>query len=248
MMRVLRMFAVSAAATAALATAGWAQNPQGFLSWNTCPTVTGSMTYTTATIYNMVVGVKNVTAADQNVGTDFQIYYGPNVPDSWRFDDAGCQTGSQVALTNSTTKACPSMKGANSLAITNLAMEPTGAPGGLSRMNVRLSITYDAFTPAPATTYTVWNVAFNHAFSNTGPTPPDNSTCGGAEQPLCFTMTNTTDPAQGPSFLLTTTNINEYFTFATPSEQFLLWNSATGCPGSVPTTPSTWGGIKALYH
>jgi len=206
------------------------------------------MAYTTPIVYNMVVGVKNCTTADQNVGTDFQIYYGPNVPDAWRFDDAGCQTGSQVVLSNSTTKACPSMKGANSLAITNIAMEPTGAPGGLSRMNVRLSITYDAFTPAAGVVYTVWNVAFNHAFSSTGPTPPDNSTCGNADQPLCISMTSTTDPSLQPSFLLTTTNINEYFTFADPLDQFLLWNSATGCPASVPTKTSTWGAVKSLYH
>ena len=33
MKRVLRMFAVSAAGSAALATAGWAQNPKEFISW-----------------------------------------------------------------------------------------------------------------------------------------------------------------------------------------------------------------------
>jgi hypothetical protein len=242
------MFAVTAATSAALATAGWAQNPQAWLSWNlTCPTVVTNMNFTTAQVYSMYEGLKNVGPADANVGTDTQIFYGPNIPDAWRMDDAGCQTGSQVTFaTKAASKACPVMLGPSSLTITNLFYDATGGPAGQGRMNIRLSVTYDTFTPVAGTSYTLWELSFDHSFSVTGAgSPPTN--CGGAELPICFSITNTADSGT-PSFLLNTSNIQEPFTFAQPSDQFVTWNSASGCPGSVPTQPSTWGRLKGLYH
>src|SRR5262249_54135623 len=101
MKRALRMFAVAAVATAALSTAGWAQNPQAVMSWGSaCPTVVTDKTFTQMSTdgtvpnpYPMYIMAKNLTAADANVGTDINLFYGRGLPDAWRFDDAGCQTG-----------------------------------------------------------------------------------------------------------------------------------------------------------
>src|SRR5262245_17692766 len=162
MKRVLRMFAVTAVASAAVATAGWAQSdPKAVISWGTtCPTQIPNMNFGTGP-YQIWIGVKNLTAADGNVGTDFNVFYGPNVPDSWRFDDTGCQTGSQVTLnTNANNKGCPALKGANSLTITAFQID-TGVGAG-TRMNIRLAITYDNFVPAAGVNYTSWNLIFDH--------------------------------------------------------------------------------------
>jgi len=248
MKRALTMFAVTAAATAALSTAGWAQNPQAVLSWGAaCPTVVTNMNYTTKTTYPMYIAAKNLTASDANIGTDINLFIGRNVPDSWRFDDAGCQTGTQVTLNNSGTKVCPALKGTNALAITQFQYYSNEAPA-VARENVRLALTYDNFTPVAGTTYIMWNLIFDHSFSDPGATvPPD---CGGAEQPLCIAMTDPSmrDYESVKSGVLALTGIQEPFTFAQPSDGYVTWNGGSNCPQAVPTEPSTWGKVKALYH
>jgi hypothetical protein len=252
------MFAVTAAATVALSTAGWAQNPQAIMSWGTtCPTIITNAQFPdpanpTRTSYTMFIAAHNLTASDGNVGTDINLFYGRGIPDAWRFDDAGCQTGSQVALNNNgNTKACPAMKGTNPLTITNFqlyTMEPTGQ----QRMNVRLAITYDNFVPASGTTYTLWNVVFDHSFSVVGPSNP-GVTCGGAETPICIAMTDPAvmsagDYANFQSGVLALSGIQEPFSFASPTDGYVTWNGGANCPGTVPTQQSTWGKVKALYH
>jgi hypothetical protein len=114
-------------------------------------------------------------------------------------------------------------------------------------VQVRLSVAYDTFTPVVTQTYTLWNVTFDHSFSSVGPTPPGNATCGGAEVPVCISIPSPGDVTQ-ESFILTAANTHEDFTFQNPTDQFLTWNSAAGCPGTVPTQPSTWGHLKGLYR
>ena len=68
---------------------------------------------------------------------------------------------------------------------------------------------------------------------------------------MCFGISSQGDDPNFRSFLLTTGNVSEEFTFATPSEKYVSWNGGTpgGCPGSgVPAQPSTWGKIKGLYR
>src|SRR5262249_472736 len=197
----------------------------------------------------MYIAAKNLTATDVNVGTDLQLFVGRSLPDCWRFDDSGCQTGSQIAFNNNGTKACPSLKGLNSLAITAYQYYANEAPN--SRANLRLTLTYDAMTPTPGTTYILWNVIFDHTFSVTGAgSPPTN--CGGGDQPMCIAMTDQTmrDYVAGgvQSELLENSGAAPFFTFAQPSDGFLTWNGGASCPQAVPTQPSTWGKVKALYH
>jgi hypothetical protein len=251
------MFAVTAAATVALSTAGWAQNPQAIMSWGTaCPTIVTNAVFPPVapqtTTYTMYIAAHNLTNADGNVGTDINLFYGRGIPDAWRFDDAGCQTGSQVTLNNNgNTKACPAMKGTNPLTITNFQLY-TNEPTGQQRMNIRLAITYDNFVPNTGITYTLWNVIFDHSFTVVGPSNP-GVTCGGGETPICVAMTDPAvmSPADYANFgsgVLALTGIQEPFTFAAPTDGYVTWNGGANCPGTVPTVPSTWGKVKALYH
>ncbi|HEV8479256.1 MAG TPA: hypothetical protein VGR66_00555 [Candidatus Eisenbacteria bacterium] len=255
MKRALRMFAVAAVATAALSTAGWAQNPQAVMSWGAaCPTVVHDMTFVQKSTdgsvpnpYPMYIAAKNLTAADANVGSDINLFYGRGLPDAWRFDDAGCQTGSQVSLSNNGTKTCPAMKGTNPLTITNFQYYANEEPN--PRMNVRLAITYDNFTPVAGTTYILWSIIFDHSFSVTGPSTPGVN-CGGGELPLCIAMTDPTMPnySDVASGVLALTGIQEPFTFATATDGYITWNGGLNCPGAVPTVPATWGRLKGMYH
>src|SRR5262245_45810319 len=106
-----------------LATPAFAQNPQAVLSWGSaCPVAVRNANFTGPGHYQLWLGLKNLTPADKNVGTDSWIFYSPSVPDAWRFDDTGCQTGSNVDLNNlPNSPSCPPMVGSNPLSITNLA-------------------------------------------------------------------------------------------------------------------------------
>lgn len=244
MKRGITIFAVTVTAICAAASAGWAQAPQLRLSWGTCSPQVINADFAAST-FNLVVSTRNLTAADANVGTDLTLFVGPNVPEAWRFDDAGCQTGSQIVFSAAAlSKACPVMKGANSLTITNAAYDAAGVAG--PRLNIRLAITYDTFTPAPGTEYTLWQVAFNHTFSTAG-TDADPNTCDNGSLPQCIGATLGTDPVN-PSILLAATGIPVPFLYALPTDQYVTWNSAVGCPGSVPALPATWGKVKGLYR
>jgi hypothetical protein len=248
------MFAVTATATVAISTAGWAQNPQAILSWGTaCPTIVNNAVFPPVApqtnVYTMYIAAHNLTTNDGNVGTDLNLFYGRGIPDAWRFDDAGCQTGSQITLNNkANTKACPVMLGTNPLTITNFQLY-TNEPSGMQRMNIRLAVTYDNFVPVAGTEYTLWNVIFDHTFSVVGPSNP-GLTCGGAETPICIAMTAQGMPGYSDfqSGVLALTGIQEPFTFANPTDGYVTWNGNSNCPGVVPTLESTWGKVKALYH
>jgi len=209
------------------------------LSWNTCDPWVADQAFTGPSTYNLVVSAFGVSSP--NVGTDLNIHVKAGgsgaVPDSWRFDDAGCQTSSQlVPGTAALSKACPIMKGANSLTITNYAINGTG------EADLRLAITYDTFNPLATTRYTVWQVAVNHAFSNVGPTPADLSTCGGVEQCEFLTFTS--------AILLAATGQPENFAgcdVPIPGTQpAATWQAGGTCP--VAAQPATWGKVKGLYR
>lgn len=247
MKRGITIFAVTVAVLCAVAPAGWAQAPQLRLSWGTCSPQVQNANFAAST-FNMVVSARNLTAADANVGTDITVYVGPNVPEAWRFDDAGCQTGSQITFSNAAlSKACPVMKGTNSLTITNAAYDPAGTAG--PRLNIRLAITYDTFTPVPGTEYTLWQVGFNHAFSAAG-TDADPNTCDQGDLPQCIGSTHgTSNPDTNPSILLAATGSPVPFLYASTNDEFLTWNNASvGTCDGVPALPATWGKVKGLYR
>jgi len=246
------MFAVSAAATAAIATAGWAQ-PQALLSWglNTActtptPTVVTNNDFTAGPgIYSLYIALKNVV--DNNSAYDVRLMIGPNCPDAWRFDDAGCQLAPQVAITQTGNgkTACPVLRGTAPLPLTGTFYDASGGPNG--RLEIRLAVAYDVFTPTlgPNQYYMLWTLAFDHSVSVVG-TSPDANHCGGAEVPQCLAISE--DPGK-ESFLLNDQNQHENFTYINPHDQYITWAAASNCPGTVvPTQPATWGRVKGLYR
>jgi hypothetical protein len=248
MKRALTMFAVTAAASVALSTAGWAQNPQAFMGWGTCPAPTHDMTFTAAQTYQLYIGAKNLTASDANVGYDINLFIGRGIPDAWRVDDAGCNGGT-LGANHTGNASCTKGVGLSPLDVVAAQFYTNESPN--DRMNLHLTVTSNNFTPVAGTTYLIWNLIFDHSGSVAGAGTGTIPNCGGADKALCIAMTDPTMPGyEGVgSGVLALTGIQEPFTFATATDGFVTWNGGgVNCPGSVPTLPSTWGKLKSLYH
>jgi len=227
-MKIARIV-VSLALLAVVAGAAHAQGGCYTLSWNSCTPQVADQAFTGPAIYKLVLSATSVDKP--NVGHDSNIVIGPNVPDAWRFDDAGCQTGSQMALSNNAfNKACPSMKGTNSLTITNFGYDP-----GSKIAALRLAITYDnLLTIVPATRYTLWVMSFDHTYSVAGAGTPGVD-CGNADQGLAFNV-EFCQMLQVDGFA--------NFIQACPGNAPCTW---AGGP-QVPTVPASWGRVKGLYR
>src|SRR5262245_15206971 len=237
----LRALLAISFASLAWATQGWAQNPQVMVSWgNQCPTIETNKDFTGPALYSLWIGLKNLTVADRNVAFDVSLFYGPTVPDAWRFEINGCQTPARAMMNElPNTKACPAMVGANPETITDFYYDSV-----TQRMQIRLASVYNAFNPSPGITYTLWNVIFDHTHSVSG-ADADPGTCDNAGLPLCLSIPDPSDP-EFPPLLITTDNTVVYFHFANPSDQFVSWNS--GCDPPVPSGQTTWGKIKESYR
>lgn len=241
-----RVLVLLAAIAACLAVAGsaQAQDTQATvrISWDNCDPQVVDKVFGAAGPYTMVLSATNFTpgaGADDNVGHDTNVDLRPypagsTVPDAWRFDDIGCQTGSYLTYsTNAVNKSCPSLKGLNSLTITNYYVPPAENYAAM-----RLAITYDTFSPPAATRHTMWQVIFDHTYSVAGATNPGTD-CGGVEVPMCI----------GPTFslLLTLRGVAAQFGTQAGDTPYITWNTPPTCDG-VPSVPSTWGKVKGLYR
>lgn len=243
-MKVTRILA-ALTLVAGFAGTAHAQHGCARLSWGTCDPQVQDRAFTTATPYLLVYSIFG--SPDANVGTDSQIRIRhlnepggtqAATPDAWRFDDAGCQTGSQLVLNNNAlSKACPAYKGLNSLVITQYAPDVDGS------CFLRLAITYDNFTPSAATRYTVWQITFDHTFSVAGPSTP-GLTCGGAE--LCENLSFDFAGVLGLTGIQYNIPNCDPNPAGTPSETEATWNG--GCQQGVAAVPTTWGKLKGMYH
>jgi hypothetical protein len=245
-MKVTRILAALALVVGFAGTASAQQTATGCarLSWGTCDPYVGDRAITLNNANLLVYSIFG--SSDGNVGTDSQIrlrhYEGGSsaVPDAWRFDDSGCQTGSQLGLsTNGLNKACPPYKGTNSLVITQYAIDLDGSAF------LRLAITYDNFIPNPATRYTAWLVTFDHSFSAVGPSDP-GVTCGGAEKGVNLYLDFAGVLAlTGIQLNLNPCNVS---VVADPVHGPVLATANGGSEAPVATQPATWGKVKGLYH
>lgn len=152
------------------------------LSWGTCDPWVENTNFTGPGTYTLVESVFGVSTPHSGTESQIRIRHstlvGDAVPDAWRFDDAGCQTSSRVTYSNTAlNKGCPAMKGAGVLTVTQYTVDTDGSAF------LFLAITHDGFNPIATARYTTWQVMFDHSLSNVGPSPLDQSTCGGAE--LC---------------------------------------------------------------
>ena len=149
------------------------------LSWDTCDPQRADTVFSAAGVYRLVVSAKGI--AQSIIGHDSEISIGPVLQDAWRFDEGGCQGSEGLSVSSaSLSKSCPSLKGTNSAAITNYSYDLATGYASL-----RLALTYDAFTPAAGTRYTMWQLAFDHGVSAAG-TDLDSSTCNNAGPPFGY--------------------------------------------------------------
>jgi hypothetical protein len=198
------------------------------LSWNSCTPQVADKAFTGPAIYKLVISATGLGVP--NIGHDSNLLIGPAAPDAWRFDDAGCQTGSQIAISGAAfAKTCPTILGGAPLPITQYGYDPVSKFCAL-----RLAVAYNDVTPVAATRYTLWQVSFDHTYSVAGPGAP-GETCGGANQGLALDLefcqigqsSGTLDILQPCA-----------------GDARCTWN---GGP-VVPTIPASWGKVKGLYR
>lgn len=244
-MRQAVAFLAAGVACLAPVTGAIAQDTQATyrLSWDVCdhPGQVVDKVWAGPGVYTLVLSGSDFRpgdARDNNVGHDFSVDFRPvggPLPDAWRFDDVGCQTGSQLALSTAAfSKTCPAMEGTNPLSITffGAASPPTYA-------QLRLANTYDKFTPVPATRYTFWVIGFDHSYSVADPTTP-GVTCGEVDRQLCIGLNF--------AILATWRGVAAYLQTTPMDYEFVTWNGPTTNCGGVPTLPATWGSVKSLYR
>ncbi len=168
-------------------------------------------------------------------GYRLQISIGPNVPDSWRFDAAGCAVGNTALSTSGLSKSCPAFQGTNPLPISNYGYDGVSGKALVDVLNA-----YDSAAAAnPVTRYTLFQYTFNHAFSDVGPQDPALA-CGFAERSLCLHLVYTEH--LNPDLTSGTYNVeNDFVTWQDPAND-------GGCPGATQNEESTWGRVKGLYR
>jgi len=194
------------------------------LSWGTCESQVPDQDFAGPAEYTLVLSAHGPVSS--NYGHDTEMRIRPAVPDAWRFDDAGCQTGARLTLDAKPTESCPVMRGANPLPITAYFIDADGS------VVVRLAVAYDDMTTIENQRYVLWNIGFDHTHSIAG-VDSDPATCDGAGQPLNFSVISHIVLTSGTLVVLA----------PDPADQPVTWNH-----GSVRTQPVTWGRVKALYR
>jgi len=228
------------------------------MSWNGCDPQRPDTLFSGPGQYKLVLSAADFTPgpmADDNIGTDIELYihaYGIcsllgaqsiSYPDAWRFDESGCQSaGRFTASAEAFADDCPALIGANPVIITYY--DYSSDYGAI----IRVAVAYEGVSPFAGTRYTLWQLTFDHSHSVTGPTTPGVN-CGGAELPVyvvphfAYLLTTRETPA---SFSTTPgdANLQYYCPWYPPGGPPVVgWNDLR-----VPTLPTTWGRVKALYR
>jgi hypothetical protein len=243
---------------AALAFASSSQANDGLvdMSWNGCTPIVQNLSTTTPGAYSLYISVIGFDQPHQAYETTF--IYGDasgNVPDSWRFDPAGCQGSSFVTIDHlapaAVSKTCPTFQGAlASVQVKDVGFVPPSDQGtGYLATNMRVSL-YNAYPPGiPATVgttrYFLERVLFDHTFSVQGATTPGVD-CGNWANAICFKMIRA-------HYLLPPDNPLD-IPFGRDNggpglPLFVTFNDPTfsSC-SAVPSKPATWGAIKNQYR
>jgi len=118
------------------------------------------------------------------------------------------------------------MLGANSLSITNYALDLDGSA------ELRLSVVYDDLVTIANQRYVLWRIGFDHTQSVSG-NDADPETCNGAGVPLNLSVLTQ----------IGLTNATYLFLPMEPNDAPTTWNG-----GNVRAQPTTWGHVKGLYR
>jgi hypothetical protein len=223
-----------------LITAGPAVAGEGLLrlSWDGCDPIVENKDYLGDGRSQIATLVLSVSGCDlENNGHRSVLVIGPDVPDAWRFDDTGCQTGQLEIRHSGVSKACPGFQGARPLGLYLFNYVP-----GPRNVELDIANTYDAFTPLSGQRYTLWQARFDHRFSTSG-SGGSGGACSFASSPLCFRVPG---EARRPELLLVDSSIT-YFSW---EKDWVTWQdpvNAIHCP-LIQAQDSTWGKVKGLYR
>jgi hypothetical protein len=242
----MRKLLTGIALLSVLACAGTSEAANGTLSmtWDSCTGIVdkpsgGAIAYS---LYMSEIGVDQPHKA-----YEVRVIYGDVnqlVPDSWRFDAAGCQTSSGITIDHlapsAVSKVCPSFMqtSAPSLQIKDVGFVPPSDPYASTLMRVVCANSYPngVVSASGVQRYFLERILFDHTFSVVGPGTPGTD-CGGFERPICIKVSRA-------AWL----DLNGIETdFDRPTVTSATFVDATACPG-VPVKPATWGKIKNQYR
>ena len=229
------------------------------VSWNACsPIVTDRLLPSGATSSRLYFSVTGLTGTVKSFEIRFR--YGSqwagdcgalHPPDAWRFDDAGCEGQANLLQikTTSSDPACPQLTGPTGLNLTKIEYDPL-----IGRETVIIARAWSpAITVDPAVRYQIANVTFDHTYAVSGPGAPPE-TCGGFEQPICFTFQGSHDAHGdcyrfGQNSYLDGDGVEHSFgAFPSVIATFRSDASSVACNGATPATPKTWGALRAQYR
>jgi streptogramin lyase len=197
------------------------------LSWNSCDPQRSDTSFSAAGPYTLVVSAVGIGGS--NNAHDTRLVIGPTVPDAWRFDAGGCQPDGRLQmLPDAFAPECPALVGLGPLAITDFSYDPD-----LHLANVRLAIAYDQMDAVLQQRYTLWKIVFDHTSSLAG-ADGNPATCDHAGSPVNMEATTQVVLSTGAY-----QNLQR-----DPGDKIATWNGGVG----VPTRPTTWGRLKALYR
>lgn len=226
----------SLAALVILAGSASAQTGSLRLSWSNCDPIIQDLSFTgpgqVATLVGSAIGT-----ASPHKAFRARILIQSGLPDAWRFDADGCNSGQVGLVTSALNKGCPAFQGTNPLAIFNYGYEVDGAG----------TATFDAINaydlvaaPDPAVRTTVFQAKFDHIFSDFGPHDPLVA-CGRAELPICFALVYTEFLNPDLTVIPFDAIESDYVTWQDPA-------NSTNCPGATQNETTTWGRVKGLYR
>ena len=157
-------------------------NPAVNINWTACPPGNTSTNRTladgpTATV---VVTGHGFTQAVRAIHIVVEVSYAgvQGIPDSWRYDPAGCNAGGFQASYASA--GCPSIVGTNPVSVGKFEYDEI-------RGRATLALVFDPWTPDPNTTYTLAQFTFDksNAFRGLG---AKADSCGCAERSECLSL------------------------------------------------------------
>jgi hypothetical protein len=220
-------------------------DPTVNINWSECPGNPRKINRTAAEgpVATAIVTARGFTGAVRATQAWLFIRHYPyqDLPDAWRFDDAGCQAGKFKTPLEAGGAGCAFLAPSPTQTITNFSV---GEVGG----RAVFAMVFDPLTPNPAATYTIARFEFDQS----------NPACACLDQAQCLSISLVSYLDQD---LIEHNFIVE--------QEFLLWedaNNSTYCPGGpdlcnpcdppvpnpcngqTPARARTWGAIKGQYR
>lgn len=226
-------------------------NPAVNITWTGCPATNPPFNRTLAdgpsativvTGHGFTQAVRGIQIIVRVSRVGFQ-----GIPDSWRYDPAGCNAGGFQASYASA--GCPSIVGASPQSVSRF--EYDGISG-----RATLAFIFDAWTPNPNTTYTLAQFTFDKSNGFRGLGAKADS-CGCVERPECLSLASAT--------WLDANTIELPFTL---ESERVSWEDPDGVacrnthcegptcnipdpcslPQPTPAAQRSWGSLKASYR